>query len=45
MFNLVNWYKFNVNGKVALVPAKSLFGAFMTLENEGYTNYSYIGMA
>jgi len=44
MFNLVQWYKFDVNGRTALVPALSVLAACTILENEGYTNYSYQGI-
>lgn len=44
MFNLVNLYKFDVNGKTAIIQATSLFAAFLILENAGHKNYSYQGI-
>lgn len=43
MFNLVNWYKFEINGKTALVAATSVVAACDILENEGYSKYSFMG--
>ena len=42
MFNLVQLYKFSVEGKECIVPASSLIVAMNELESSGYFTYRFI---
>ena len=44
MFNLVNLYKFTINGRKALVTGKTVIDAIRTIKNElGDVEYSFNG--
>lgn len=44
-FNQVNWYKFEINGKRAIIPATSIMDAISIIQSElGDVTYSYRGI-